>query len=105
MKLYNLIDHTADIGCEIFGKTRKELFANGVAALFDIMLEPGCDGGKSPVQTIQESLGETFTKRYKQSNFVIPAQAGIQYFEGLPGFRVKPGMTNRSKEQRGQICF
>ncbi|NTW77827.1 MAG: archease [Syntrophaceae bacterium] len=38
MKNYRLIDHTADIGCEIFGKTKKELFANSVAALFELML-------------------------------------------------------------------
>jgi SHS2 domain-containing protein len=41
MNKYKLFNHTADIGCEIFGKTRKELFANGVAALFDLMLERG----------------------------------------------------------------
>lgn len=38
MTKYKLIDHTADIGCEIFGKTKKELFANGVVALFELML-------------------------------------------------------------------
>ena len=38
MKKYKLIDHTADIGCEIFGKTKKELFANSVDALFELML-------------------------------------------------------------------
>ncbi|MEN6373338.1 MAG: archease [Smithella sp.] len=38
MKKYKLIDHTADIGCEIFGKTKKELFANSVVALFELML-------------------------------------------------------------------
>jgi len=100
MEKYRLFDHTADIGCEIFGRTRKELFANAVAALFDLMLEQRIDSGKYPVQTMPESLGETFTKRYKQSNFVIPAKAGIQYFEGLPGFRVKPGMTNKKIRQK-----
>ena len=39
MKKYRLLDHTADIGWEIFGKTRKELFAHSVAALFESMLE------------------------------------------------------------------
>jgi SHS2 domain-containing protein len=43
MKKYILFDHTADIGCEIFGKTGKELFVNSVAALFDLMLvRKGC---------------------------------------------------------------
>ncbi len=38
MKQYRLFDHTADIGCEIFGKTRKEIFAHSVAALCDVIL-------------------------------------------------------------------
>ncbi|MCG6533672.1 MAG: archease [Syntrophales bacterium LBB04] len=39
MPKYKLFNHTADIGCDIFGKTRKELFANGVTALFDLILD------------------------------------------------------------------
>ena len=38
MTKYKLIDHTADIGCEIYGRTRKELFANSVVALLELML-------------------------------------------------------------------
>ncbi len=53
MEKYRLFDHTADIGCEIFGKTRKELFVNAVAALFDIMLEQKADG-ENTVTTILE---------------------------------------------------
>jgi SHS2 domain-containing protein len=49
MKKYILFDHTADIGCEISGKSRKELFANGVAALFDLMLEQKSGQGNSPI--------------------------------------------------------
>jgi SHS2 domain-containing protein len=48
MNKYRLFDHTADIGIEISGKTRKELFANGVAALFDIMLEQNSGNGETP---------------------------------------------------------
>jgi SHS2 domain-containing protein len=36
---YKLFDHTADIGVEIFGRTKKELFANAAKALFDLMIE------------------------------------------------------------------
>lgn len=45
MPKYKLFNHTADIGCEIFGKTRKELFANGVTALFDLILDQKRDRG------------------------------------------------------------
>jgi len=39
MKKYRLFDHTADIGVEIFGRTKKELFAHAAEALFDILVE------------------------------------------------------------------
>jgi len=36
----------------------------------------------------------------KDARFVIPAKAGIQYFQLFPGFRVKPGMTEKAVSQR-----
>jgi SHS2 domain-containing protein len=39
MSHYKLFDHTADIGVEVTGRTRKELFVNAAEALFDVMLE------------------------------------------------------------------
>ena len=47
MQKYKVLNHTADIGCEIFGKTRKDLFANSIAALFDLILEHNHDRGKN----------------------------------------------------------
>lgn len=35
---YRIIDHTADIGIEVWGKTMAELFQNAALALFDIMV-------------------------------------------------------------------
>jgi SHS2 domain-containing protein len=39
MKKYKLLDHTADIRVEVWGKTKKELFGNAVAAMFDVMVD------------------------------------------------------------------
>ena len=39
MQHYKLFDHTADIGVEISGRTKKELFANAARALFEILIE------------------------------------------------------------------
>ena len=39
MPKYKLFDHTADIGVEIFGRTKKVLFANAACALFDILIQ------------------------------------------------------------------
>ena len=58
MQKYKKFNHTADIGCEIFGKTRKELFANGVAALFDLILDQKPDLGKLSAVAVREALEE-----------------------------------------------
>src|SRR5512145_2503251 len=39
MKRYMLFDHTADIGMEICGRTKKELFINAAWALTDVMID------------------------------------------------------------------
>ena len=39
MKSYKLLNHTADIGIEFWGKTKKELFANAVEAMFDLIVD------------------------------------------------------------------
>ena len=39
MSNYKFFDHTADIGVEVTGRTRKELFLNAAEALFDVMIE------------------------------------------------------------------
>lgn len=36
---YKYFDHTADIGVEVTGRTRKKLFVNAAEALFDVMIE------------------------------------------------------------------
>jgi SHS2 domain-containing protein len=47
MKKYKLLNHTADIRVEVWGKTRKELFGNAVSAMFDLMVSmPGEDETK-----------------------------------------------------------
>lgn len=39
MLKYDLIEHTADVGVRIKGKTTKELFKNAALAIFDIIAE------------------------------------------------------------------
>jgi SHS2 domain-containing protein len=39
MSNYKFFDHTADIGIEITGRTKKALFVNAAAALFDVLIE------------------------------------------------------------------
>ncbi len=39
MTLYKLIDHTADLGIEVMGRTRGELFAKAALSLMDILVE------------------------------------------------------------------
>ncbi len=39
MKLYTLIDHTADLGIEVTGRTKRELFTKAALSLMDIVVE------------------------------------------------------------------
>jgi SHS2 domain-containing protein len=39
MKLYKLIDHTADLGIEVTGRTKKEIFTKAALSLMDIVVE------------------------------------------------------------------
>ena len=48
---YKFFDHTADIGVEISGRTKKELFAHAANALFDIMIENLYSKSKSDEDT------------------------------------------------------
>lgn len=50
MKNYKIFDHTADIGIEVWGKTKKELFTNAVQAMFDLMVDIQC------INTIEEKI-------------------------------------------------
>lgn len=39
MERYRIIDHEADTGFEVYGRTMEELFQNGVSALFSLIIE------------------------------------------------------------------
>jgi SHS2 domain-containing protein len=47
MPNYKFFEHTADIGVEISGRTKKELFANAACAMFDILIEKNESNSKS----------------------------------------------------------
>lgn len=51
MPQYKMFDHTADIGVEILGRTKKELFANAAGAIFDILIERHGDAAGSDKQS------------------------------------------------------
>jgi SHS2 domain-containing protein len=51
MPNYKFFDHTADIGVEISGRTKKELFANAACAMFDVLIEKNESKSKSDENT------------------------------------------------------
>jgi len=57
MTLYKLIDHTADLGIEVTGRTKRELFTNAALSLMDIVVErKGTpSGGKEKALTVEGS--------------------------------------------------
>jgi SHS2 domain-containing protein len=59
MKKYKLLDHTADIGIEFWGKTKKELFENAVEAMFDLIVDlTGINNVNDKVVTIKGADAE-----------------------------------------------
>jgi SHS2 domain-containing protein len=54
MQEYKVFDHTADIGVEIYGRTKRELFANAARCLNDIMIER-----TEPVSVKEDTWRET----------------------------------------------
>jgi hypothetical protein len=44
---------------------------------------------KESARELPRSL-ETFAQPHKTNNFVIPAKAGIQYYQWFPGYRPSP---------------
>jgi SHS2 domain-containing protein len=59
MKKYKLLDHTADIGIEFWGKTKKELFENAVEAMFDLIVDlTGINNVNDKVVTIKGTDAE-----------------------------------------------
>ncbi|MCM8779301.1 MAG: archease [Candidatus Omnitrophica bacterium] len=39
MKIYELLNHTADLGIRVYGKTLKDLFSNSAYAMFDLIAD------------------------------------------------------------------
>ena len=39
MKKFELVEHTADMGLKVYGRSREELFENGAAVLFSLMTD------------------------------------------------------------------
>jgi len=57
MKLYRLIDHTADLGIEVTGRTKRELFTKAALSLTDIVVEIKRTGAgvKEKILTVEGS--------------------------------------------------
>jgi SHS2 domain-containing protein len=53
---YTYFDHTADIGVEISGRTKKELFVHAAGALFDIMIENSTHKKAGKIQKQQKTM-------------------------------------------------
>lgn len=43
MERFKIIDHEADVGFEIYGRTPEELYKNAVQALFSLIVDPAVD--------------------------------------------------------------
>ena len=82
MKKYKLLDHTADIRIAVWGKTRKELFANAVAAMFDLMVDCPSDGETKPlvektIKITSNDLEDTLINFLREALYLFNGQGWL----------------------------
>jgi SHS2 domain-containing protein len=56
MSNYKYFDHTADIGVEISGRTKRDLFVNAARALFDVLIENSANKKTGVIPKQQKNL-------------------------------------------------
>jgi SHS2 domain-containing protein len=102
MKKYQHIDHTADVGIQIFGRDLKELFENAALGLFDIIanlekVTPGLerqieveasDREALLVSWLSELNFRFFTKREIYREFVIESLIDFKLSAKVKGERI-----------------
>lgn len=64
MKVYRLIDHTADLGVRVLGRTLAALFENAGVALFDLITD---------VRGVRPTLQRTFTVQARNREELLVA--------------------------------
>lgn len=74
---YQPIDHTADIGFKVWGKTLEELFSNAARALTDCLVEVSDTAGDKTifVQLSAESLEELLVKWLQEILYCFETQS------------------------------
>ncbi len=86
MLSYIFFDHTADIGVEIFGRTKKDLFAHAAFALFDIMIQDTGNKGKANRKTVEGADTTDLLINYLRGFFIwSTARDGLSEMLKLPG--------------------
>ncbi len=88
---YTLFDHTADIGVEIFGRTKKDLFTNAAFALFDILIQDTGNNDKSNQKTRERVKTRTVNGADVEDLLINFLRELLYLFNGL-GLVVNQGM-------------
>jgi SHS2 domain-containing protein len=91
MTIYKLLDHTADLGIEITGRTKRELFANAAFALFDILIQDTDNKGKAGRKTGERVKIRTVSGADVEDLLINFLRELLYLFNGM-GFVVNQGM-------------
>ncbi len=82
MKRYEIIDHTADVGVQAFGRTCEEVFANAAYALFDLLTDLKRVESKLPYQVQVEGIDrEDLLVRWLSELLFLSATQGYLFKE------------------------
>ncbi len=79
MKPYALLDHTADLKVEIYGRDLKELFANAGFMIFDMMvdLKKVREARREEVNLISSDLSELFLDWLRELLYLFSAKGFV----------------------------
>ena len=81
MRYFTQLPHTADIQIRVFGKTKQELFAHALIAMF-LVVKPRLEGTEDHT-TVTPNCTESFgakrvTANEDQENFAVPTSLPVQ---------------------------
>jgi len=104
MKEFKELEHTADVGIEVWGKTLEELFTNALSGLYFFAIKnKECKKGKKIVVEVEgQNLEDLLVVFLSELNFYLMAKH--QYFKTIQKFTIKQEKGFYLLKCFGEIC-
>lgn len=98
---YKYLDHTSDLGVEIYGRDLPELFSNGLFTIFDNILNLDCVEAKETreIEITSQTLDELLIDWFRELLFLF----ATEYFAAKEVKNIKIENNHLSAEISGEI--